>query len=359
MVTALAALAALTALAVLAVTRSSPRQRRRALAGVLVIALAAAGLQVGGTGSRGAIVVGGVLLLFGLLAIAVATWGRAASGPVVDPPAARRSSRLAWSSSDQGAITLLSIHAAALLLALVVPHLHLLELSLTIAIIAGVLLERRLDAEAFPQFGQGVTMLLFLGSWYALSAVAGEAPLGLGALRDAPYSPAFEVTVALPLALGAWPLLGLFPFHQTRLGPLAPLAGGALLVRVAAVAVPNGLAHWQPLLFLLLVVAMTHALLTRRDAEALGALAGLGLLSGVAAAGWCGLGLAAGVTVIRGHTLLTAAGRVLNPRGEALVRGLAVTGALLVVPVLSGGLAAEAVYTVLIALGGVLLLWKR
>lgn len=325
---------------------------RRALAGAILIALALAGFLVGGTGSTGAVAVGSALLLLGLLMVGVAIRGSTSEPGVAMAPSGPALSGFAvhpW----------LAIHAASVVLALVAPHLHLLGVSLTIALIAGVLLERRLAPGAVPPVGPGLAMLLLLTSWFALAGVAGETPLGLAALPDAPYSEAFEVTVALPLALSAWPLLGLFPFHQTRLGPLAPVAAGILLVRVAAVAVPNGLAHWQPLLYLLLVLAMIHALVTRRDSEALAALAAVGLLSAAETAGWCGVGLAAGVALMRSHSLLITAGRVLNARGQILVRGLAALGAILLVPIFAGGLAAEAVYTTLAAIGGAVLLWRR
>lgn len=328
------------------------RSVRRILAGAILIALALAGFQVGGAGSTGAVAVGSALLLVGLLLIGVAIRGGATEPAAVSAPSGPALSPFAvhpW----------LAIHAASVLLALVVPHLHLLGLSVIIALVAGILLERRLTPGMVSPVGQSLALLLFLASWFALAGVAGESPLGLAALRDAPYSEAFEITVALPLTIAAWPLLGLFPFQQTRLGPLVPLAAGALLIRVASVAVPSGLTHWQPLLYLLLVLAMVHALVTRRDSEALAALAGVGLLSGGGTAGWCGIGLTAGLALMRSHSLLLTAGRVLNARGQILARGLAVLGAILLVPVFAGGLAAEAVYTVLTAIGGAVLLWRR
>jgi len=342
------------AAALVAVTRPVSEPRRRALAGVLLIALAAAGWQVGGGERLGAVAVDLGLLLLGLVLIALAWWHRA------DPaePASLGLGSAPWPSSDSGAATLLTVHAACAVLVLLLPHLHLVGLGVILAAIAGALLDRRLEGGAL-QFGQGITILLLLGSWYALNTVAGSAPLTLAALAEAPYSEAFEIAVALPLTLAAWPLLGLFPFHKTRFGPLSPLAGGALLVRVAAAAVPNGLTHWQPLLYLLVTLAMMHALFTRRDAEALTALAALGMLSGATVAGWCGLGLAAAAGAMRGHAVLVASGRMLNARGRLLVQGMAVAVALLLVPVLAGGLGAEAVYTALTTFGGCFLLWKR
>ena len=347
---AAAAVLTVAALAFLAVTGPVVRVRRRALAGVLLIALAAAGLRVGGAASPSALIVGAGLFVVGLTAIVVAArWPASAAAGFASPPA-----------TFSGIVhpRWLAVHAAAVLLVVVAPHLHILGLGVLVAILSGAMSVRH-PGGGRPQIGQGAALLLFLGVWYALTLVGGEAPLRLSALDEAPYSEAFERTVALPLVFAAWPLLGLFPFHETRLGPLAAVAGGALIVRVAAEAVPIGLEHWQPLLYPLVLAAMIHALATRRDAEALAALAGLGLVSGSALVGWCAVGLCVGVSLLRAHQTLGAYGRKLNAEGEAIARGLAVAAALLTVPVLSGGLAAETVYTVLTAGCCAVYLWKR
>jgi len=345
-VVAVVAVLAITALAFLAVTRPTMAARRRMLAGVLIIALAGAGARVGGLHGAGSLVVGAGLLLLGIVLVTLA-----ARGPGAPPPPATVAPadvRGRW----------LALHAVAVLLVLVSPHLHLLAAGAVLAAVAGGLAVRPTGG-ARPQAGQGVALLLLAGGWYALTLVGGEAPLWIGALHQAPYSEAFELSVALPLALAAWPWLGLFPFHDTRLGPLAPVVGGALLVRVVAEAVPIGLAHWQPVLYPLVLAAMVHALVRRRDTEALAALAALGLLSGAFLVGWCATGLAAGVSLLRAHALVRAAGRVLTVEGMAVAQASAVAAALLLVPVLSGGLASEAVYTVLVVLCGAIYLWKR
>jgi hypothetical protein len=251
------------------------------------------------------------------------------------------------------------VHAGAVVLVLIAPHLHLLAAGAALAILSGALAVRHGAGGWRPPLGLAAALLLLVGIWYALTLVGGEAPLWITTLHDAPYSEAFELSVALPLVLAAWPLLGLFPFHDTSLGPLAPVAGGVLIVRVAAEAVPIGLEHWQPLLYPLALAAMIHALVRRRDPEALAALAVLGLVSGAFLVGWCAIGLTAGVSLLRGHVVLRASGRVLSAEGEAVSQGVAVAAALLLVPVLSGGLAAETVYTALIVLCGTWYLWTR
>lgn len=342
------AVLAVTALALVAVTRPLLAVRRRALAGVLIIALAVAGVRVGGTGRPGSLLVGAGLLLLGITLLVVAIRSsNAMDQPTPVPPAARVQPR--W----------LAVQAVAVVLALLSPHLHLVMAGAALAVLSGTLAVRHSGGGWRPPLGLGVALLLLLGAWYALALVGGEAPLWINTLPDAPYSEAFELSVALPLVLAAWPLLGLFPFHDTTVGPLAPLAGGAVIVRVAAEAVPAGLEHWQPLLYPLVLAAMVHALVRRRDPEALTALAALGLVSGAFLVGWCAIGLTAGVALLRGHQVMRASGRVLSLEGEALAQGVAVAAAMLVVPVLSGGLAAETVYTVLVVLCGAFYLWKR
>lgn len=347
MLAAAAAVLSLAALTFLAVTRAAIPTRRRTLAGVLIVALAAAGLRVGGSGSSGALLVGACLLLLGLTLIVIAVRSPVGRDRPAAPEAAV-SVRPAW----------LAIHAGAVGVMLVAPHLHLLGLGVVLALVAGALTMRSPDGGWGPQPGQGLALLLFLGTWYALALVGGEASLGIPSLREAPYSEAFQRSLALPLVFAAWPLLGLTPFHQTRLGPMAPVAGGLILVRVVAEAVPIGLGHWQPALYLLVLVAMVHALLTRRDAEALAALAALGLLSGAALVGWSAVGLTAFVALLQAHRLLAPSGRVLSAEGAAVAQAASVAAALVLVPVIAGGLAAEAVYSTVTVLTGAVLLWK-
>ena len=193
---------------------------------------------------------------------------------------------------------------------------------------------------------------LLLFAWWYLTRVAGDTSLRLADLAEGPFSPAFELSASVPLALAAWALLGLLPFHRGRLGGWAPVVGGALLVRLVAVALPSGLVHWQPLLYLLGTLAAWHAVATRRLDEGLGALAALGLASAAPQAGWAGLGLAA----LPGLVGLTGLARS-RPLAEALTGVACAAGAVLLVPVVGGGLATETLYTVLTVLGASALAW--
>lgn len=196
--------------------------------------------------------------------------------------------------------------------------------------------------------------LLLFGWWY-LARVAGDTSLRLADLAEGPFSPAFELSASVPLALAAWVLLGLVPFHRGRPGSWAPVVGGALLVRLIAVALPSGLVHWQPLLYLLGTLAAWHAMATRRLDESVTALAALGLASAVPQAGWAGLGLAA----LPGLLALAGLTRTRRPSLAEAVTGVAcAAGAALLVTAVSGGLATETLYTVLTVLGAAALAWR-
>jgi hypothetical protein len=214
-----------------------------------------------------------------------------------------------------------------------------------VAFASGVAVERWRGRPRIPLAALVVIPALGLG-WYYLAHVAGEQSLRMSALRDAPYSTAFQLATSLVLGLAAWSLLGLWPSHGSPLGPLAPLLGGLLFVRVITPALPEGLYHWQPLLYLLAAIAACHAAVGGRDDEALAALAALGFLSGVPAAGGAGLGLAAASIVARLVRRLSGEGRVLNGRGRALVAALVLSASALLLPVLSGALAAQVFYSV-------------
>ncbi|MBK8004764.1 MAG: hypothetical protein IPK12_12740 [Gemmatimonadetes bacterium] len=207
---------------------------------------------------------------------------------------------------------------------------------------------------AGPLVSGGLALGLLLFAWWYLARVAGDTSLRLADLAEGPFSPAFELSASVPLALAAWVLLGLAPFHRGRLGSWAPVVGGALLVRLTAVALPSGLVHWQPLLYLPGTLAAWHAVATRRVDEGVVALAALGLASAAPQPGWAGLGLAA----LPGLVALAGLTRARQPALAEVVTGVAcAAGAALLVPAVSGGLATEAFYTVLTVLGAAALAW--
>jgi hypothetical protein len=229
---------------------------------------------------------------------------------------------------------------------LAAPHLHLFLFLLTISFVAGVeFIRRKEGATRWPASAILALPVLLIG-WYLLARVAGEQSLAMRALPDAPYSEAFQLGVALGLSLLAWSLLRLWPFQGPSRGPLAPLAGAALLARVVAPALPDGLTHWQPLLYLLALLAALHALLSRRVEGAPALLAVLTLASGEPAVVGVGVAFALLAAAPEVRELLTDGGRALNASGKVLARVLAVVAAALLVPALAAALSTEVVYTV-------------
>ena len=246
-----------------------------------------------------------------------------------------------WQRADGVAAWVHVLCTVALLLA---PHLHLFMPILMVAFASGVWAERGLGRPTIPLTALAVVPAAGI-AWYYLAHVGGDQPLGLSDLRNAPYSPAFQLLASLILGLVAVSLLGLWPFHGLPRGPLSPLLGGLLFVRLVATALFDGLFHWQPLLYLLAAIAACHAAVSRRDDEAFAALAALGLASGVPDAGSAGLGFAAAAIVSRLSRLLNERGRVLNRRGRALMAILGIAGSALLLPVLTGGLAVQVFYS--------------
>jgi hypothetical protein len=254
---------------------------------------------------------------------------------------------------DSRASALLGVHALLALGTLVVADLHLLLAGMAISLIAGVLLERRIGRlSRWP-----ISVILVLPAmgiaWYLLAHVAGEESVLLARIGDAPYSPAFELLASAIVGLVACGLLSLWPFHSVDRGPFTPLLGAVLLVRLVAAALPEGLAHWQPVLYLLAALAACHAAVTRHRVGALSALGVVGLISGNAAAGWAGIGLVGGTVMIELYRLALEEGRAPSLSWRLLLRVLPLAGAPLVVPLLIGALGAQVFYSVITVAGAV------
>ena len=241
----------------------------------------------------------------------------------------------------------LTLHVLAALGALVAPGLHLFMLLVLTAAAAGYCWSR----PGRVPLVLGPALLLLAGCWYLLARVAGPMPLLLAQLREAPYSAAFELGVAGALLVVATVLLGLAPFHLIGRGPFTPILGALLLVRLTAVAVPGGLVHWQPVFFPVALVTTLFAAVARRPDLALLGVAAVGAGSGSPVAGWCGVLVVALVLAFRGRDWLERSGRRLAVTGWAVVVALVAAAGGALVPALAGGLAAETVYTALVALG--------
>lgn len=93
-------------------------------------------------------------------------------------------------------------------------------------------------------------------------AAAGEWSMAYPAL--APLTAAVEISLLPLVALAAWGLAGLWPFHGlVPNGVLAPV-GGLVLFRLGAGFLPAGLLYWQPVLSPLALVSVWWGALTGR-----------------------------------------------------------------------------------------------
>ena len=238
---------------------------------------------------------------------------------------------------------LVAAHLGSALLALLGFHLLLLVAGVVGAAVTGLALARRSGLTRAPwELGIGLAALLLTSG--AMIQVAGETSLRLSELPSGPFSPAFEPLAALGLLLAAWPLLRLWPFHNAELGPVTPLAGATLVFRLAVPVLPAGTEHWLPLAYPLLVLVTWYCVAAGDWAQAIRAVALAGLVSthpvgarggGVLLAGECLVALAALAPPV---SVRRAAGGALTIMGLGLL-----------LPLLSGALQAQTVYTVLLA----------
>ena len=154
------------------------------------------------------------------------------------------------------------------------------------------------------------------------------------------------------LIIGAAGFIGFWPLHGLLPGGSAAFLGGVILLRLGARVLPEGMAHWAPLLAPAALVGLWHAAVsvgpdnrTRRWVAILMALAVIGLTGGGSAgAGWL---LAASAA----YPILAAVGTYLPalPLGASRLLWLpAVWGGL---QALQAGLGQQAVYTALAAAG--------
>ena len=143
----------------------------------------------------------------------------------------------------------------------------------------------------------GLGLLIF--TWLAATIAGSEIPLSLPGILDSPLSETAEALFILFLGLGAWALLGLFPFHGIAQGSTLALVGGALLLRWGAGFIPNGLAHAMPLFAVVAGIAVLHAASTGRAGEYAAAVGVLATGSGAGA--WGLFALASILAAMRIH----------------------------------------------------------
>ncbi len=243
----------------------------------------------------------------------------------------------------------LALHLVGVLLSLVAPSLPLLVIGVVMAVLAGARWEY-LAGQGRPwPGGVGVVLVALVAGAGWTVATAGGTSLMLSAMSDGPYSSAFQVAVLPLLILAAWPLLRLWPLHLTRTGPAAALAGGALLLLFAVPVFPDGVTHWQPVLYLLLALGAWYGALSRNDSLLAESLAAAGLLSGVTEAGWGAIALLTGAIVVQSLARATRTVPVALIAGRTLL----VLSSVAVVPLLVGALQAEVFSTALLVAGAV------
>jgi hypothetical protein len=277
-----------------------------------------------GTLAAALAVIGGA----GLLLVAV---GRL-SGRRVSP---------ACPSLPRSAIAVMGVGA---LLALIGPWTGLVFLGAIVAAVEGWMAQRRADPRALPI--APLLTLLLMPAWWFMAAIAGPEGLAVASLPDLPWSPAAERLLAPVLILPAWAMSGLWPLHREEPAPFTAPVGALLLVRVALPAVPDGVEQWRAAAIPVVLIGLWHAVLSRRWAAALTALALMGLLS-VRPGGQLGAGLvlAAGLLSELGRRT-----RLERPPLEAMMRwGAGVLAGIGVLLIVEAGLRAEVVYTVVAA----------
>jgi len=229
------------------------------------------------------------------------------------------------------------------------PHVAMVFLGLIVVAWSAFLLFRppgRRPAPVTP-----VLTLSLVPTYWLLATIAGPEGLSLSAFPLLPISPAAEHLIAPALLLAGWSLAGLWPLHRQVPGALVGLFGALLLIRIAMPLAPEGLEHWRPLAFPLLIAGMWHAgAHARWTLLAVGAgflgIAGLTPL-GVSGAAW----LFGSALTLELCSIATLPGGVLR-MVQVPAWTSALWGGLLV---LEGGLRAEVVYTVFAAMGVALL----
>jgi hypothetical protein len=240
----------------------------------------------------------------------------------------------------------------------ITPSVRAFALATVVAGTVGHVLMRRLGGGS-PIPVTALASLFILPVHQAISTIVGDTAPIIAQLANGPVSLAAEYRIVLGLAVTAWGMAGLWPFHGLAFPLVAPLSG-ILLIRLGAHALPAGLEHWAPAFMPLALLSLWHVVASnlddsarpRRLIEMAVALAFLGAFSGeqgVPGAYWL-LGSAALVPWLyfvlqRGMSKSAVGGLLWFPL---------VWGALLVI---TGGLAAQVTYTVLAAGGIAAAIW--
>jgi len=251
-----------------------------------------------------------------------------------EPAGEARIGGLAIVRASPGAIAAI---AAGTLAAAVGPHVGAVFGGVALAALAGVWLERG-GARGAGIAAAAVTVAALGVAYWLLDTIAGPVGLALAALPEVPLSDAAERLLALPLAGVTWLLLGLWPLPRRPLASALAPAGVALWARVAAPALPDGIAHWQPLVALAAVAGLWHGAVAGRTR---GLVLGLALLA-----------LACSGPTSAAAAVLLVIGAIAADVGSGVFRRAGVVAAGLgMLLAFEAGLRAQVVFTVLAAVG--------
>jgi hypothetical protein len=247
--------------------------------------------------------------------------------------------------------------AAGLVMCLT-PSFRAFALATVVAATVGHVLLRRIGGGS-PLPVSALLALFMIPVYRYLTAISGSSHPTFAELRDSPFSVAAEIRLVPWIALVAFGLAGLWPFHG-RVFPLAAPLAGVILLRLGVDLLPAGWEHWAPLFMPILLLALWHGAVTlddrrverRRLIEILVALALFGLLAnneGSNGAYWL-LGAAALVSWSTGLSYLPTV-----PWGLGRLVWLPLAWAAMLI--LTGGLRAQVTWSVLAAAAIAAALW--
>lgn len=191
-----------------------------------------------------------------------------------------------------------------------------------------------------------VFLLLAFATWLVLTVAGDILVLVRGAEHNVPASPALGRLVAALLLGAAVVMVAPAPRQGTaRYAAIAPAA--VLLAASAAQVVPDGVAHWAPLMAAVVVAFAAVAMLRRLPLAALASIAVLG--SVIPGQGWPGAALLLALY----PALVFTGGRAMSPAGEtatARARAMAAGAGIALGFVLRGVLADEVVWALVLTM---------
>ena len=203
-------------------------------------------------------------------------------------PLTRKGAQITW-----------ALLVAAVLVVLFTPHLFAFTAGALGATAAGHRLARplgRTPRAPVQEIVAGVALLIFL--WWVWTIAGSEISLRFPGILETPFSDAAEAALALVMGLGAWALLGLWPWHGSGPGSSLAIVGGVFMIRWGAGLIPGGVLHAAPIYAMVVVAAVIHAAATGRVGEYAAALGVLAVLGG-GAGGWGFFGLASCLATLR------------------------------------------------------------